>query len=122
MSWSASPISSGKMKMSWSASPISSARRLLVLKLAKPTGYVVFLLGFLLYLVSSEAQFVQTIIYEFLVVEYYNFWASLMEPAEVLLQSKNFLQFRGWDLKSAKLECHEKYFFSLATKLKCREI
>ena len=59
--------------MSLSASPMSSSRRLLVLKLTKPNGDVVFLLGFLLYLVSSEAQFAQTIIYEFLVVEYYNF-------------------------------------------------
>ena len=59
--------------MSLSASPMSSFRRLLVLKLTKPNGDVVFLLGFLLYLVSSEAQFAQTIIYEFLVVEYYNF-------------------------------------------------
>ena len=101
--------------------PISGSRRLLVLKLTKPNGDVVFLLEFLLYLVSSEAQFAQTIIYEFLIVEYYNFWACLMEPTEVLLQSKNFLQLRGWDLKSAKLKCHEKYFFSLATKLKCRE-
>ena len=100
---------------------MSSSRRLLVLKFTKPTGDVVFLLGFLLYLVSSEAQLVQTIIYEFLVVEYYNFWASLMEPTEVLLQNKNFLQLRGGDLKSTKLKCHEKYFFSLATKLKCRE-
>ena len=110
------------MKMSWSASPISTSRRLLVLKLTKPTGDVVFLLGFLLYLVSSEAQFAQTIVYEFLVIEYYNFRASLMEPTEVLLQSKTFLQLRGWDLKSAKLKCHEKYFFSLATKLKSRKI
>ena len=72
-------ILTGKMKMSWSASPISRS---------KPTGDVVFLLGFLLYLVSSEAQFAQTIIYEFLVVEYYNFRTSLMEPTEFLLQSK----------------------------------
>ena len=108
--------------MSLSASPMSSSRRLLVLKLTKPNGDVVFLLGFLLYLVSSEAQFAQTIIYEFLVVEYYNFWACLMEPSEVLLQSQKILQFRGWDLKSAKSKCHEKHFFSSATKLKCRKI
>ena len=41
---------------------------------------MVFLLRFLLYLVSSEAQFAQTIIYEFSVVEHYIFWAWLMEP------------------------------------------
>ena len=67
----------GKMKMSLSASPMSNSRKLLVLKLTKPNWDVVFLLGLLLYLVSSEAQFVQTTMYEFLVVEYYNFEGTL---------------------------------------------
>ena len=30
--------------------------------------------------------------------------------------------FRRWDLKSAKLKCHQKYFFSVTTKLKRHKI
>ena len=43
------------------------------------------------------------------------------------VKARNFggmkiLWFYGWDLKSAKLKCHQKYFFSSTAKLKYDKI
>ena len=59
-------------------------------------------------------------------ISFTQFYASV-NASFIYFKARNFRgmkisRFHGWDLKSAKLKCRQKYFFSSTAKLKCNKM